>query len=123
MAAWEVEVTNEFLHWYRSLTDQDAEDINAAVETLRDHGPNLRRPVVGAIEGSIRNLKELCVGPFRVLFAFDPRRIAILLLGGDKTGEWKEWYRTAIPEAEKLYEEHLNELMMEGVIQGGDQVG
>lgn len=117
MTEWEVEVTDEFAAWYGTLTDQDAEDINGAVEALRSNGPNLRRPVVGAIEGSrLRNLKELCIGPFRVLFTFDPRRVAILLVGGDKTGEWKEWYLTAIPEAEALYEQHLREIRMEGAI-------
>jgi hypothetical protein len=50
----------------------------------------------------------------RVLFAFDPRRVAILLLGGDKSGRWKAWYAEAIPAAEQLYEEHLAQLRKEG---------
>jgi hypothetical protein len=61
-------------------------------------------------------MKELRVvrgGALRILFAFDPRRAAILLLGGDKTGQWNEWYRTAVPEADRLYDEHLNGLERE----------
>jgi hypothetical protein len=64
-------------------------------------------------------MKELRVsaeGQLRVLFAFDPRRAAILLLGGDTTGRWAEWYRTAIPEADRLYDAYLEELRAEGLI-------
>jgi len=48
-----------------------------------------------------------------ILFAFDPRRMAILLLGGDKTGQWREWYREAIPLADDLYDAHLETLRKE----------
>ena len=50
------------------------------------------------------------------LFIFDPRRQAVLLVGGDKTGNWAKWYRTAIPEAEALYEDYLQELQTLGVL-------
>jgi len=50
----------------------------------------------------------------RILFTFDPRRAAILLLGGDKTGQWDKWYRKAIPVADDLYDEHLSTLKAEG---------
>ena len=53
----------------------------------------------------------------RVFFAFDPRRRAILLIGGDKTGRWREFYEEMIPVADDLYDEHLNELREEGEIQ------
>jgi hypothetical protein len=53
-------------------------------------------------------------GHFRILFAFDPRRIAILLIGGDKSGQWEEWYRRMIPHADRLYDEHLATLHQEG---------
>jgi hypothetical protein len=81
--------------------------------------PDLGRPWVDRIAGSsVHNLKELRVRStsrqFRCLFVFDPRRTAIILLGGDKTGEWTGWYREAIPEAERLYTEHLDELTKEG---------
>ena len=67
------------------------------------------------------NMKELRVskgGALRVLFAFDPRRHAILLLGGDKSGRWSEWYRWAVPAADDLYDTHLGELRDEGLLNG-----
>ena len=51
--------------------------------------------------------------PYRTLYAFDPRRAAILLIGGDKTGN-DRWYETHIPMADKLYDAHLDELKKEG---------
>jgi len=53
--------------------------------------------------------------PYRVLYAFDPRRMAILLLGGDKTGD-DDWYDDKVPVADKLYDVHLKELIKEGLI-------
>ncbi|MEN8114862.1 MAG: type II toxin-antitoxin system RelE/ParE family toxin, partial [Actinomycetota bacterium] len=67
------------------------------------------------------NMKELRVssgGVLRVLFAFDPRRHAILLLGGSKTGNWAEWYGWAVPEADARYDVHLAELGAEGSVEG-----
>jgi hypothetical protein len=55
-------------------------------------------------------------GHMRVLFAFDPRRMAILLIGGDKSNKWGSWYAEAIPTADELYDEHLQELRDEGAI-------
>ena len=73
------------------------------VELLGMEGLRLKRPVVGEIRSSrFANMKELRCreqGDLRVLFVFDPRRMALLLLGGNKTGQWEEWYRTAIPTA------------------------
>lgn len=66
-------------------------------------------------------MKELRVskaGELRVLFAFDPRRCAILLLGGDKSGQWKRWYRWAVPAADDLYDTHLKQLRQEGLTDG-----
>jgi len=64
--------------------------------------------VVDSIKGSRHsNMKELRAGTLRVLFAFDPSRTAVLLLGGDKRDRWQQWYREAIPEADDLLEEHL----------------
>lgn len=65
------------------------------------------------------NLKELRAsegGALRVLFMFDPRRQVILLLGGDKSGEWNDWYEWAVPAADDLYDEYLEELRKEGLI-------
>jgi hypothetical protein len=55
-------------------------------------------------------------GHMRVPFAFDPRRMAILLIGGDKSNKWGSWYAEAIPTADELYDEHLQELRDEGAI-------
>lgn len=118
---WSVEGTDEFASWYSSLTLEQQDALAGRIELLELHGPNLKRPTVGEIQSSRHALqmKELRVsaeGQLRVLFAFDPRRAAILLLGGDKTGRWEEWYRTAIPEADRLYDMYLEELRAEGLI-------
>ena len=113
MNRWEVVVTDEFARWYDTLEDDQADALDARVELLRDFGPALGRPTVDRVEGSsIHNLKELRVrsrGELRVLFVFDPYRQAVLLVGGDKTGRWREWYDEAIPRAESLYERYLKE--------------
>jgi len=109
---WEVEVTNQFRDWYATLGDDDTQAVNAGVDLLGERGPALGRPLVDTLSGSsIANLKELRpTTSLRVLFVFDPRRTAILLLGGDKRGQWQQWYRVAIPTAEALYERYLQEL-------------
>lgn len=116
---WEVEVTDEFAAWYGDTDTETQESINAAVEILEEMGPGLGRPFVDTLQGSrIPNLKELRPpgGFIRIIFAFDPRRAAILLLGGDKSQRWSLWYREAIPKAEGLYDEYLEELKKEGLI-------
>jgi hypothetical protein len=114
MYGWEVEFTQEFGDWWDGLTTNQQEALDDRVMLLAELGPNLKRPVVGDISTSRHaNMKELRVsqaGQLRVLFAFDPRRHAILLLGGDKTGRWSDWYVTAIPQADDLYDDHLQEL-------------
>jgi hypothetical protein len=120
--AWDVEYTDQFGEWFDSLTTEQQDAIDATVTHLMRRGPGLGRPLVDTITGSrLANLKELRPPSqsghrLRVLFVFDPRRSAILLVGGDKTGRWDEWYREAIPEAERLYEEHLEELRKEGLL-------
>ena len=116
-----MEGTDEFASWYNSLTPEQQDALAGRIELLELHGPNLKRPIVGEIQSSRHapQMKELRVsaeGQLRVLFAFDPRRAAILLLGGDTTGRWAEWYRTAIPEADRLYDAYLEELRAEGLI-------
>ncbi len=89
-----------------------ATQVAQAVAALREEGPALGRPLVDRIHGSrIHHLKELRPGSggrseIRVLFAFDPARSALLLLGGDKAGNWQRWYRENIPVAEQLYLEY-----------------
>ena len=86
-----------------------------AVAALREEGPALGRPLVDRIKGSkVHHLKELRPGSagrseIRVLFAFDPARSALLLLGGDKAGNWQRWYRENIPIAERLYREYTTD--------------
>jgi hypothetical protein len=119
---FEVEVTDEFANWYLGLTEDEQLAIDVRVELLAEEGPKLKRPVVGEIVGSKFDpqMKELraTVGRsvLRVLFMFDPRRTAILLIGGNKAVEWKPWYRTAIPTADHLYQLYLQELRDEGML-------
>jgi hypothetical protein len=114
---WEVEYTDEFAEWWAGLSVEQQEAIDTAVEHLQEAGPGLGRPWVDTVKGSLHsNMKELRPrgGHLRVLFAFDPRRTAILLLGGDKRGRWQSWYAEAIPRADRLYDEHLAVLRREG---------
>jgi hypothetical protein len=114
---WEVEYTDQFEEWWNAVTAEDQRRIEAAVEVLQERGPGLGRPWVDTLQGSRHpNMKELRPrgGHLRILFAFDPRRAAILLLGGDKTGQWSGWYEQAIPQADELYDEYLRELRDEG---------
>ena len=112
---WDVELTDQFEAWWNKLAIEDQQGIDAAVRVLEERGPGLGRPLVDTVEGSRHaNMKELRVGTIRVLFAFDPRRAAILLLGGDKRDRWQEFYAQMIPLADQLVDEHLKELESEG---------
>src|SRR5262249_53999465 len=115
---WNVEGTDESKAWYLDLDDEEAATLDKVIEKIEEHGPQLGRPYADTIQHSwLPNLKELIADGarfrLRVLFVFDPRRTAILLLGSDKTGEWQRWYRWAIPEAERLYAAYLRELREE----------
>lgn len=116
---WEVEYTDQFGDWWETLDAHERASLDVAVEMLELRGPALGRPFVDSIKGSRhRNMKELRpVGEYlRVLFAFDPRRRAILLIGGDKTNRWQSWYEEMIPVADELYDEHLAILREEGLL-------
>ena len=84
---WAVEYTDQFDDWYQTLTEEEQDMVVARVELLESAGPGLGRPVVDSIRQSRHpNMKELrAEGSLRALFAFDPRRAAILLIGGDKS--------------------------------------
>lgn len=110
--AWDVVLIEEVNGWYFALLDQDletAELVAAAIDVLAEVGPALGRPLADRIEGSrLNNLKELRPGSqgqseVRILFVFDPRRQAVLLVAGDKSGQWTEWYESNIPLAEERY--------------------
>jgi len=112
---WEIRVTNELQAWINTLDMRTRAQVVDAIDRLAEAGPALGRPLVDSIAHSeIGNLKELRPGSagrseVRILFVFDPWRSAILLTGGDKSGDWQGWYRRAIPRAEELYEEYLKE--------------
>lgn len=115
--AWEVEFTDEFADWWNSLSADEQESVAFGVRLLEEHGPYLKRPHADSVQGSrFPNLKELrCQHqghPYRVLFAFDPRRVGILLIGGDKTGNAR-WYEEFVPRADAIYTRHLSELSNE----------
>jgi hypothetical protein len=115
---WEIYLTDDVNAWLDRLLVDDPSShrqVVSAVEALAEGGPNLGRPLVDRIKGSkLHNLKELRPGSsggseVRALFMFDPWRSAILLVAGDKAGNWKTWYREAIPRAEDLYVIYLKE--------------
>ncbi|RZU73408.1 hypothetical protein EV384_1811 [Micromonospora kangleipakensis] len=95
---------------------ETANQVAAAIDILAREGPTLGRPLVDRVKGSdYKNMKELRPGSsgsteIRILFAFDPNRAAILLVAGNKAGNWKGWYETNILEADKLFAEHLRKL-------------
>jgi len=120
--SWNVEYTDEFEAWWEQLTEGDQIALAATVELLEALGPKLGFPHSSGINGSrhshMRELRTQSKGkPIRTLYAFDPRRSAILLIGGDKTGDGR-WYETHIPVADQLYDEHLLELKKEGYLDG-----
>jgi hypothetical protein len=120
--AWEVEYTDEFEHWWNGLDEAEQESVAASVGLLEQVGPDLRHPHSSGIEksrhGHMRELRVQHRGrPYRVIYAFDPRRTAILLIGGDKTGD-NRWYEKFVPFADKLYDEHIATLRKEGLIDG-----
>jgi hypothetical protein len=112
MPEWTVEFHPACESWANQLDQPDAEALLAAIRVLRDQGPTLGRPLVDTIKASRHNnMKELRPGStgrteIRVLFAFDLERQAILLTGGDKNNNWKRWYETNIPLADKRFDEH-----------------
>jgi hypothetical protein len=94
--------------WIMNLDDDDYDQIMARIELLEERGPALGRPVVDTIEGSRHpNMKELRAGTMRALFAFDPLRQAIVLVGGDKRDDWTGWYERNIQRADDLLDAHL----------------
>ncbi len=116
--AWEIEFTDEFEMWWDSLTGDEQESVAVSVKLLGETGPNLSFPHSSGINGSKhKQMRELRVqhkgDPYRILYAFDPRRAALLLIGGNKAGD-DRWYERFVPIADKLYDEHLETLKKEG---------
>ena len=112
---WEVETTDAFDDWWQKLTEQEQDDVTAVVELLEERGAHLPFPHSSGIERSrFSHMRELRIqshgDPIRVFYAFDPRRVAVLLIGGIKTGKEKRFYKEYVPKADALYEEHLKSL-------------
>jgi hypothetical protein len=112
--AWEVEFTDEFEEWWNGLKGTDQIKIDAAVRMMEEYGPDLPFPMSSGVNRSrhshMRELRVQIHGkPYRVLYAFNPKRAAILLVGGDKTGD-EHWYEIHVPRADTLYDQHLQEL-------------
>ena len=115
---WDVVLLAPVEEWFLELCELDPTTANRVMEAL-DHlaaaGPGLGRPMVDRIHGSrLHNLKELRPGStgrseIRLLFVFDVEREAVILVAGDKAGQWNRWYRENIPVAEDRYEEYLAE--------------
>jgi hypothetical protein len=109
---WTVRVTGDVRSWLRALRQDDPDvyrAVNVAIDMLSEVGPGLGRPLVDTLQGSeLSNLKELRPRSgrdvaIRLLFAFDPWSQAVLLVAGNKAGDWSRWYATAIPAAETAY--------------------
>ena len=111
----EIEVTGEFLAWYRDLDENDSEAVARVVGLLEQRGVSLRFPYSSDVEGSRIALRELRIQsqgrPLRVLYKFDPKRQAVLLVGGDKTGD-DRFYERMVPIAEQLWADYLEETGM-----------
>jgi hypothetical protein len=111
---YDVYFTAEAEAWMLALDDNDYDAIMARIELLEERGPGLGRPVADSIEGSRHpNMKELRAGSMRALFAFDPLRRAIVLVGGDKRDDWTGWYERNIPRADELLDAHLDSMQGE----------
>ena len=118
IVAWEVEFTDEFQEWWNSLGEDEQDDVAVSVRHLIEFGPALGFPhsskVVTSRYPQMRELRTQSSGrPLRTLYAFNPLRTAVLLIGGDKTGD-DRWYEGFVPVADRLFDEHLNELRKEG---------
>ena len=108
----EVIALEPFVSWYNDLDDAGADDVEVGVELLAARGVGLGHPWSSAIKGSRLALRELRIQskgrPFRIFYLFDAARQAVLLIGGDKTGD-KRFYSTHIAAAERVYEEYIDE--------------
>ena len=111
---WIVEFTDEFEGWWTELDEAVQDAIDRVVGVLEQRGPTLPFPHSSDMQGSRHgNMRELRIqvggDPYRVFYAFDPRRVAIMLIGGCKTGD-DRFYARMIPIADRIYDEHLEQL-------------
>ncbi len=115
--AYQVEYTDEFAEWWDRLDGAEQDAVTRVVRLLEERGPTLPFPYSSGVIGSkFKHMRELRIQhegrPYRVLYAFDPRSAALLLIGGDKTGN-SRWYDEYVPVADRLYEAHLKEIELE----------
>jgi len=120
--ACNVEFTDEFRDWWDHLTAEEQGSVRAYVKLLEEYGIALGHPYCSGVKTSkhhhMRELRVQHAGrPYRVLYAFDPMRTAILLIGGEKTGD-DRWYDTFVPMADKIYSRHIEQLQKEGDVNG-----
>jgi hypothetical protein len=99
------------------LDADEQESVARVVRLLEERGPTLPYPYSSGVETSkYSHMRELRIQhrgrPYRVLYAFDPRASALLLVGGDKTGN-DRWYDEYVPYADALYADHLKTLREE----------
>lgn len=125
--AWDVEFTDEFEAWWVTLDEGEQDAVARLVRLLEEYGPTLPFPYSSGVEGSkYGHMRELRIQhggrPYRVLYAFDPRSIALLLIGGDKTGN-DRWYEQHVPAADRIYEKHLAEIKKEREEEGEGKHG
>ena len=111
---WKIKQTDQFGQWFGELDSGVREDIYSALRVLAEYGPKLGRPYVDTVNDSnYTNMKELrvqCGGqPYRIFFAFDPQRNAVLLVGGNKKGN-KRFYKKYIPVADALFKTYLEDM-------------
>ena len=117
---WNVQSTDEFAAWLVTLEEEEQDALARSIGLLQEYGPQLARPHADSLAGSRHaNMKELRTQvagrPLRTFFAFDPLRSAVLLIGGDKTGD-RRFYDRMVPRADRLYDEWLDALRNEGLI-------
>ena len=110
---WEVDLHDDFVPEYHELYKDVHDELPALIELLEQFGPQLGRPRADTLNGSRHaNMKELrfdaADGVWRFAFAFDPKRRAIVLCGGDKSGGGeKRFYRQLIDKADERFDAHL----------------
>ncbi len=112
MSDWVVEFHTSCEQWADWLDQSDAEALLAAIRILRTQGPTLVDTIKGSRHSNMKELRPESTGrtEMRVLFAFDLERQAVLLIGGDKSNDWKGWYQSNIPIADDRFDEHQAQL-------------
>ncbi len=118
---WAVDVTDGFAQWCSSLSETEQDDVLATAWLLAEWGPYPRFPHSDWINQSRhRHMREIRIrsggSAFRLLYAFDPRRVSILIVGGEK-GCKSQQYRHHIALADRTYDVHLQALASEALPQ------